>query len=65
LAAAQIEPSAAKFMQAMDSSMKQRDRDMTAAPMNGSVDHDFATMMMPHHQGAIEDLAREGSPVPR
>jgi uncharacterized protein (DUF305 family) len=25
--------------------------------MNGDVDHDFATMMMPHHQGAI-DMAK-------
>jgi uncharacterized protein (DUF305 family) len=25
--------------------------------MNGNIDHDFATMMMPHHQGAI-DMAK-------
>ena len=56
-AAAQITPYAAKFMQVMDASMKQMDRDMAAAPMNGDVDHDFATMMMPHHQGAI-DMAK-------
>ena len=30
---------------------------MADAPMNGDVDHDFATMMMPHHQGAI-DMAK-------
>lgn len=56
-AAAQMTPYAAKFMQAMDASMKQMDRDMAAAPMNGDADHDFATMMMPHHQGAI-DMAK-------
>jgi uncharacterized protein (DUF305 family) len=39
-------------MQAMNASMEQMDRDMAAAPMNGDVDHDFATMMMPHHRGA-------------
>src|SRR5258706_8434692 len=53
-AAAQMLPPATKFMQAMDASMKHMDRDMSAAPMNGNVDHDFATMMMPHHQGAID-----------
>ena len=57
MAAAQMGPYAAKFMQAMDASMKQMDRDMTAAPMSGNVDHDFAAMMMPHHQGAI-DMAK-------
>jgi uncharacterized protein (DUF305 family) len=56
-AAAQMGPSAAKFMQAMDTSMKQMDRAMSAAPMNGNIDHDFASMMMPHHQGAI-DMAK-------
>jgi hypothetical protein len=56
-AAAQMTPYAAEFMHAMDASMKQMDRDMAAAPMNGDVDHDFATMMMPHHQGAI-DMAK-------
>jgi uncharacterized protein (DUF305 family) len=56
-AVAQMLPSAAPFMQAMDASMKQMDRAMAAAPMNGNVDHDFATMMTPHHQGAI-DMAK-------
>lgn len=45
------------FMQAMEASMKQMDRGMVAAPMNGNVDHDFATMMIPHHQGAL-DMAK-------
>lgn len=56
-AAAQMTPHAVKFMQAMDAGMEQMDRDMAAASMNGDVDHDFATMMMPHHQGAI-DMAK-------
>jgi uncharacterized protein (DUF305 family) len=50
-------PSASKFMQDMDVSMKQMDHDMAAAPMNGDVDHDFVVMMIPHHQGAI-DMAK-------
>src|SRR6266404_3476173 len=33
------------------------DRQMASAPMNGDVDHDFAAMMIPHHQGAI-DMAK-------
>jgi uncharacterized protein (DUF305 family) len=53
-AAAQLRPAAAQFMQAMNASMERMDRDMAAAPMNGNVDHDFATMMLPHHQGAIQ-----------
>jgi len=56
-AAAQITPYNAGYMQAMNASMKQMDRYMAEAPMNGDVDHDFATMMMPHHQGAI-DMAK-------
>jgi len=30
---------------------------MTSAPMNGNVDHVFAFMMIPHHQGAV-DMAK-------
>jgi uncharacterized protein (DUF305 family) len=47
----------ANFMQMMEASMRQMDRGMAAAPMNDDVDHDFATMMIPHHQGAI-DMAK-------
>jgi uncharacterized protein (DUF305 family) len=46
-----------KFMDAMNDGMKKMDHDMAAAPMNGNPDHDFVTMMIPHHQGAI-DMAR-------
>jgi uncharacterized protein (DUF305 family) len=55
--AAQIAPYVTKFMQAMDTGMKVMDRDMAAAPMTGDVDRDFAAMMIPHHQGAI-DMAK-------
>ena len=45
------------FMQRMDASMAEMETAMKAAPMNGDVDHDFAAMMIPHHQGAI-DMAK-------
>jgi len=56
-AAAQLQPAAAQFMQAMSAGMERMDRQMATAPMNGDVDHDFAAMMIPHHQGAI-DMAK-------
>jgi uncharacterized protein (DUF305 family) len=56
-ALAQMEPRAMSFMHAMKDSMEQMDNGMKSGPMNGDVDHDFATMMMPHHQGAI-DMAK-------
>ena len=57
VAFAQMEPSATSFMLAMNESKDRMDKGMKSAPMNGDVDHDFATMMMPHHQGAI-DMAK-------
>jgi uncharacterized protein (DUF305 family) len=57
VAFAQMEPSATSFMLAMNESMDGMDKGMKSAPMNGDVDRDFATMMMPHHQGAI-DMAK-------
>ena len=33
------------------------DDGMMQAPMTGDPDHDFAAMMIPHHQGAI-DMAK-------
>jgi uncharacterized protein (DUF305 family) len=57
IAAAQIQPAAAQFMQAMNGSMERMDRQMATAPMNGNADHDFASMMIPHHKGAI-DMAK-------
>ena len=56
-ALAQMEPRAMNFMHAMKDSMERMDNGMKSGPMNGDVDHDFATMMMPHHQGAI-DMAK-------
>ena len=55
--AAQMLSSTEQFMPGMNTSMRRMDREMAAAPMNGNVDHDFATMMIPHHQGAI-DMAK-------
>jgi len=52
---ASLSPS--QFTQDMDASMKLMDNEMSAAPMDGNADHDFAAMMMPHHQGAI-DMAK-------
>ena len=46
-----------QFMQVMETSMTKMDKGMAAASMTGDVDHDFATMMMPHHEGAI-DMAK-------
>jgi YVTN family beta-propeller protein len=45
------------FAQAMMQSMEVMDRDMMGAPMTGDPDHDFAAMMIPHHQGAV-DMAK-------
>jgi YVTN family beta-propeller protein len=38
-------------------SMDRMEKEMAAAPMTGDPDHDFAAMMIPHHQGAI-DMAK-------
>ena len=56
-AIAQMEPRPTIFMHAMNESMERMDNGMKSASMNGDIDHDFATMMMPHHQGAI-DMAK-------
>jgi uncharacterized protein (DUF305 family) len=45
------------FMQMAQDAMTDMERGMRRAPMNGVPEHDFVTMMIPHHQGAI-DMAR-------
>jgi uncharacterized protein (DUF305 family) len=45
------------FPQLMGEAMSLMNDGMAQAPMNGNPDHDFAAMMIPHHQGAI-DMAK-------
>ena len=41
----------------IDDAMNHMNAGMVKAPMNGDPDHDFAAMMIPHHQGAV-DMAK-------
>lgn len=41
----------------MDDAMNVMNAGMAQAPMNSNPDHDFAAMMVPHHQGAV-DMAK-------
>jgi uncharacterized protein (DUF305 family) len=45
------------FAALMGEAMVSMDDAMKGAPMTGDPDHDFAAMMIPHHQGAI-DMAK-------
>ena len=45
------------FQAMMDAAMSRMNDGMADAESDGSPDHDFATMMIPHHQGAI-DMAK-------
>lgn len=49
--------SSQSFATLMDESMNTMNAGMARAPMNGDPDHDFASMMIPHHQGAV-DMAK-------
>ena len=52
-----IASTAKPFAGLMDDAMAVMDEGMKRAPMNGQADHDFVTMMIPHHQGAV-DMAK-------
>jgi uncharacterized protein (DUF305 family) len=52
-----VATSAKPFSGLMDDAMNVMSDGMGRAPMNGNPDHDFAVMMIPHHQGAI-DMAK-------
>lgn len=52
-----IASTAKRFSQLMDDAMAVMDYGMRTASMNGIPEYDFVTMMIPHHQGAI-DMAR-------
>lgn len=45
------------FAKLMADAMMVMDDGMRKAPMDGNINHDFVTMMIPHHQGAI-DMAK-------
>lgn len=52
-----IASTAKPFSGLMDDAMAVMDYGMAHAPMDGKPEHDFVTMMMPHHQGAV-DMAK-------
>jgi uncharacterized protein (DUF305 family) len=52
-----VASTAKPFGALMDDAMAVMDAGMKQAPMNGVSEHDFVTMMMPHHQGAV-DMAK-------
>jgi uncharacterized protein (DUF305 family) len=52
-----VASTAKPFSALMDDAMAVMEDGMKRAPMNGAVEHDFITMMIPHHQGAI-DMAK-------
>jgi uncharacterized protein (DUF305 family) len=52
-----VASTAKPFAALMADAMAVMDDGMKRAPMNGVSEHDFVTMMIPHHQGAI-DMAK-------
>lgn len=55
--AAFVASTAKPFAALMEDAMAVMDHGMRTAPMNSVPEHDFVTMMIPHHQGAV-DMAR-------
>jgi hypothetical protein len=58
VAAPGADPGAAAFAQENDLAMDRMMADMVVKP-SGDVDRDFAAMMIPHHQGAIDMAVAE------
>ncbi|GJJ04583.1 hypothetical protein RugamoR64_51210 [Duganella rhizosphaerae] len=52
-----VASTAKSFDALMEDAMAVMDAGMKQAPMNGVSEHDFVTMMIPHHQGAV-DMAK-------
>ena len=52
-----VASTAKPFSALMDDAMAVMDHGMRHAAMNGQQEHDFVTMMLPHHQGAV-DMAK-------
>lgn len=52
-----VASTAKSFSALMDDAMAVMEAGMRRAPMNGVSEHDFVTMMVPHHQGAV-DMAK-------
>lgn len=52
-----VASTAKPFAALMDDAMAVMEDGMRRAPTNGVPEHDFVTMMIPHHQGAI-DMAK-------
>ena len=52
-----VASTAKPFAALMVDAMAVMDDGMRRAPMNGQPEHDFVTMMIPHHQGAV-DMAK-------
>ena len=52
-----VASTAKPFAALMADAMAVMEDGMARAPMNGQPEHDFVTMMIPHHQGAV-DMAK-------
>lgn len=52
-----VASTAKPFAALMDDAMAVMDDGMRRAPVNGLPEHDFVSMMIPHHQGAV-DMAK-------